>query len=236
MIHLAAISNDPIGHLNPGATVLGQRRRCHSHGRDGQGGGRATVPLLVVLLVVRRCRRPSGRPRRRSSTRSRPTGRARCSPSGASARSPTTRSARRTCATPPPTAPRPGFAPTSSSTTSLGTAFTRGKVRLQSDGTPWRPLVHIEDIASRVRRRSGRAARGGPRPGLQRRPRRGRRADPRHRQRGIADDGRTGDVRQRAPVPTPATTGSTSPRSARSCPPSRPQWSIRRASRSWRVT
>jgi nucleoside-diphosphate-sugar epimerase len=28
-----------------------------------------------------------------------------------------------------------------------GTAFTRGEVRLQSDGTPWRPLVHAEDIA-----------------------------------------------------------------------------------------
>jgi nucleoside-diphosphate-sugar epimerase len=28
-----------------------------------------------------------------------------------------------------------------------GTAFTRGEVRLESDGTPWRPLVHCEDIA-----------------------------------------------------------------------------------------
>lgn len=28
-----------------------------------------------------------------------------------------------------------------------GVAFTRGEVRLQSDGTPWRPLVHIEDIS-----------------------------------------------------------------------------------------
>jgi nucleoside-diphosphate-sugar epimerase len=28
-----------------------------------------------------------------------------------------------------------------------GTAFTRGEVTLQSDGTPWRPLVHVEDIA-----------------------------------------------------------------------------------------
>jgi nucleoside-diphosphate-sugar epimerase len=28
-----------------------------------------------------------------------------------------------------------------------GIAFTRGEVRLQSDGSPWRPLVHAEDIA-----------------------------------------------------------------------------------------
>ena len=26
-------------------------------------------------------------------------------------------------------------------------AFTTGEVLIQSDGTPWRPLVHIEDIA-----------------------------------------------------------------------------------------
>ena len=28
-----------------------------------------------------------------------------------------------------------------------GTAFTRGEVQLQSDGSPWRPLVHAEDIS-----------------------------------------------------------------------------------------
>jgi len=28
-----------------------------------------------------------------------------------------------------------------------GTAFTRGEVRLQSDGSPWRPLVHVDDIS-----------------------------------------------------------------------------------------
>jgi nucleoside-diphosphate-sugar epimerase len=28
-----------------------------------------------------------------------------------------------------------------------GTAFTRGEVRLQSDGSPWRPLVHVQDIS-----------------------------------------------------------------------------------------
>jgi len=29
----------------------------------------------------------------------------------------------------------------------VGIAFTTGEVLIQSDGTPWRPLVHIEDIA-----------------------------------------------------------------------------------------
>jgi nucleoside-diphosphate-sugar epimerase len=29
----------------------------------------------------------------------------------------------------------------------VGWAFTTGKVKIMSDGTPWRPLVHVEDIA-----------------------------------------------------------------------------------------
>ena len=29
----------------------------------------------------------------------------------------------------------------------VGVAFTTGEVVIQSDGTPWRPLVHIEDIS-----------------------------------------------------------------------------------------
>jgi nucleoside-diphosphate-sugar epimerase len=29
----------------------------------------------------------------------------------------------------------------------VGTAFTTGEIAMQSDGTPWRPLVHIEDIS-----------------------------------------------------------------------------------------
>jgi nucleoside-diphosphate-sugar epimerase len=30
----------------------------------------------------------------------------------------------------------------------VGFAHTTGEIRMQSDGTPWRPLVHVEDIAS----------------------------------------------------------------------------------------
>ena len=29
----------------------------------------------------------------------------------------------------------------------VGVAYTTGEVLIQSDGTPWRPLVHVEDIA-----------------------------------------------------------------------------------------
>ena len=31
---------------------------------------------------------------------------------------------------------------------SMGWAFTTNKVRIMSDGTPWRPVVHVEDIAA----------------------------------------------------------------------------------------
>jgi nucleoside-diphosphate-sugar epimerase len=33
----------------------------------------------------------------------------------------------------------------------VGYAFTTGRVLIKSDGTPWRPLVHVEDIARAVR-------------------------------------------------------------------------------------
>ena len=58
---------------------------------------------------------------------------------------PSTRSSR--CATPPRTASRPASAATSSSTTSSPGRTRPARVRLKSDGTPWRPIVHIRDIA-----------------------------------------------------------------------------------------
>ena len=54
---------------------------------------------------------------------------------------------RRSCATPPPTASRRGSGSTSCSTTWSAWAYTTGRVHIKSDGTPWRPIVHIEDIA-----------------------------------------------------------------------------------------
>ena len=65
-----------------------------------------------------------------------------------------------------------------------GTAFTRGEVHLQSDGSPWRPLVHVRDISACLPGGPRGRPRGCPRPGVQRGTRRGRRADPRHRHRG----------------------------------------------------
>ena len=49
-----------------------------------------------------------------------------------------------------------------------GTAFTQGEVRLQSDGTPWRPLVHIEDISRAFLAALEAPREVDPRPGIQR--------------------------------------------------------------------
>ena len=59
-------------------------------------------------------------------------------------------------------------------------AYTTGRVLIMSDGTPWRPLVHVRDI-SRGRSRARRSARAGREPGLQRRRDRGELPDPRAR-------------------------------------------------------
>ena len=60
VIHLAAISNDPIGHLNPGCHLRSQRARRRTHGEDGQGSRSTALPLFVVLLAVWRGRRQAG--------------------------------------------------------------------------------------------------------------------------------------------------------------------------------
>ena len=65
-------------------------------------------------------------------------------------------------------------------------AMTTGEVRLESDGSPWRPLVHIEDISRAFLAVLEAPRELDPRPGVQRRPAGGQRAGPRHRRDGQA--------------------------------------------------
>ncbi len=62
-------------------------------------------------------------------------------------RSRPTTSVRPSCATPPPTGYRPACEFDIVLNNLVAWAFTTGHVHLKSDGTPWRPIVHIEDIA-----------------------------------------------------------------------------------------
>jgi nucleoside-diphosphate-sugar epimerase len=146
VVNLAAISNDPVGDLNPRATYSVNAEGAIHLGRMAKAAG---VPRYVF-----------------SSS---------CSLYGAAADEPCTEDASFNPVTPygeskvraeaglseladedfSPSYLRNATAYGSSPrlradivvNNLTGVAFTRGEVRLQSDGSPWRPLVHAEDIA-----------------------------------------------------------------------------------------
>jgi nucleoside-diphosphate-sugar epimerase len=146
VVHLAAISNDPIGHLNPQAT--------YSVNADG-------------AIHVADMAKQAGVPRFLFSSS--------CSLYGAAGDTPVSEDGAFNPVTPygeSKVLAERGISKLADETFSpvylrnataygssprlradivvnnlTGIAFTRGEVRLESDGSPWRPLVHIEDIS-----------------------------------------------------------------------------------------
>ena len=109
----------------------------------------------------------------------------------------------------------------------VGYAYTTGEVLIQSDGTPWRPLVHVEDIC-RAFLAVLLAPRAGPQPSVQCGEERGELPGP----RGRPDRARSGP-RQRGQVrrggrARPALLRVDCGKIARTLPAFKPQWTVRR--------
>ena len=112
------------------------------------------------------------------------------------------------------------------------TAYLYREIRMSSDGTPWRPFVHILDIATAVDVRARRAARRRPRRDLQRRLGLARTTRSARSPRSSAGSVPGCELAlRRLRAPTSATTGPTSPRSRPSCPASRASGTSSAASR-----
>ena len=148
VLHLAAVCNDPVGNLNPQVTYdINQIASAQLAAKAKQAG----VPRFVFFSScslygkaagLRGARRDGGLRAADGLRRVQGAGRA-----ATSRRSPTTSFS--------PTYLRNATAYGVSPRLRLdvvvnnlvGWALTTGEIVLQSDGTPWRPLVHIEDIS-----------------------------------------------------------------------------------------
>lgn len=145
VIHLAAISNDPVGHLNPAATLsvnvdgavhmakvakeAGVPRflfssSCSLYGAAGDEAVTEESPFNPVTPYGESKVRAELEMGKLASPDFSPTYLRNATAYGSS----------------------PRFRADIVVNNLTGAAFTHGEVRLQSDGSPWRPLVHAEDI------------------------------------------------------------------------------------------
>ena len=165
------LSNDPLGDLDPEITYDINHRGDGARSPSWRRRPASALRLLVVVQPLRRRTATTSSTRRADFNPVTPYGESKVlAEQRPRARSPTTTSARRSCATPPPTASRPRLRGDLVVNNLVGLRGHRpARCCMKSDGTPWRPLVHIEDIAARLPRGARGAARARPQRGLQRR-------------------------------------------------------------------
>ncbi len=217
VVHLAALSNDPIGELDEALTYainheatarLAELARARGVERFvfasscsmyGASGSDAAGRRERAARAAHRLRRVEGAERalaRRARHRR--------------------LLARRRCGSRPPTASRRACASTSCSTTSSAGRSRRAPCGCRATASAWRPLIHVEDMARAIAGVLAAPRDRDPRRGLQRR-RLGREL-PRPRPRAASWPTSCRASRwssPRAPAPIRAATGSTSRRSQR---------------------
>ena len=180
IVHLAALCNDPLGDLNPELTLDIDYRasvRLARLAKDA-GVGRFLFSSSCsmygaagddILDKPRRC----DRSRRMRNQKSAPSKRSRNSRRRDSVRC--------SCATPRATEHPRGCVRISYSTILPVGRSPLAKIRIMSDGTPWRPIVHIDDVANAFLAALQGSHRCDPQSSLQRRTRRRELSGPRYR-------------------------------------------------------
>ena len=229
VIHLAALSNDPLGCLDESCTYDINHLGSVSLARAAKAAGVPRFLFASSCSLYGAAGDDAPRRDARRSTRSPPTARPRCWSRRTSRSWRTTRSARRYLRNATAYGASPRLRADIVVNNLVGVAYTTGEVLIQSDGTPWRPLVHIQDIS-----RAFLAVLEAPREAIHNRRSTSAASEENYQIRDVADD-RAGDrARLHREVPGGRRPGSALlPRQlrqavARTFPASSTEWTVRR--------